>query len=363
VDACDQPGPAAYLSDGSTGPKVSVIVPAFNVGRFLDATLRSIQSQSESEWECIVVDDGSVDDTWSVACAFAEQDNRFRIFRKSNGGASSARNYGFRQSDSRAPWVTFMDADDVWRPEALTRLLARAEEAGMVGAHGLAEMIDDVGQPLEPGSYAERGRRRLGLRGRRLVVIPLDEPTDFSVLINGNVLFPPGLVLARRAAYAAVGPFDERFNGPEDWDMLIRLSRLGGLAFVDEVILEYRRHSCNLGARPEVAQQAWLVRCANFWSEDNSPGQRLQARRGWRAYQRDVRRTRLGEARTQLRAGARGAGVESLLRAAAATFRGWRGFPLPLTRRTPLRWDESSSDEPRDRRIGVLRGRRTHLPE
>ena len=123
-----------------------------------------------------------------------------------------------------------------------------------------------------PGAYPERGRSRLALDGRRLRTLPLNRPTDFSVLINGNVLFPPGLVLARRWAYERVGPFDESFRGAEDWDMLIRLSRLGHLSFVDQVILHYRRHDANAGAAAGIERAAWLVRCKAFDSPEKFLG-------------------------------------------------------------------------------------------
>src|SRR5207237_4739770 len=115
-----------------------------------------------------------------------------------------------------------------------------------------------------------RGRRRIGVVGRRRVELALDSPTDFAVLVNGNVLFPPGLLLARRNAYERAGRFDSWFRGPEDWDMLIRLSRQGYLAFENEVILLYRNHDSNLGAAPGIERAAWLVRCKAFHSPENT---------------------------------------------------------------------------------------------
>jgi glycosyltransferase involved in cell wall biosynthesis len=320
-------------------PLISIVVPAYNVGTFLPATLESIIAQTESRWECIVVDDGSSDDTHSVAMEYQLNDSRIRVFRVENGGASHARNEGFRRTSPGAEYVSFMDSDDVWLPHALETLLSRTSgNREAIGSHGLGDFIDAVGKPLTPGFWAERGRNRFGVEGHRLVRWPLDRPTTFSVLINGNVLFPPGLVLARRRAYELAGPFDEALNGPEDWDMLIRLSRLGDLEFVNDVILHYRRHASNLGANISVPHQAWLVRCIGFHSPENSESQRDIARRGWRAYQVRMAGDRLASAMRALARGRLKTAADQAARLPVYAWRYLRGYPRPRVRREPLVW-------------------------
>lgn len=287
----------------------------------------------------MLVDDGSTDDSEAISSEFAASDARFRQYRQPNQGTSAARNNGFRLTGTDSRYITFMDSDDLWIPEALSILRARLEASpDAVGSHGLADFVDVHGAPLEPGKYAATGRRRLGREGWRLVEWPLDRPTDFDVLINGNVLFPPGLILTRRSAYEAAGPFDESLHGPEDWDMLIRLSRYGHFEFIDRVLLHYRRHEKNLGAEPHVAEQAWLVRCKAFHSPENSREQQRAARLGWRAYQ--VRRA--SEALTDVRAGWRSRNVtivfRQLLNVIAFAIRYARGWPSPRVKSTPLRW-------------------------
>ncbi len=330
---------APSSQEPSTEPLVSVIIPAFNSARFLSETLESVRLQSESRLECVIVDDGSTDTTAEIAHEFVSLDRRFRFERQQNRGASAARNRGFRATNPATKYVTFMDSDDVWLAHALGNLLARLESAPRaVGSHGLAEMIDAHGIVMKEVGYSDRGRSRLGLRRGRLVPLGSHEPTDFDVLINGNVLFPPGLVLARREAYQAVGPFDEQFNGPEDWDMLIRLSRLGHFEFIDGVILLYRRHSGNLGASDAVARQAWLVRCKAFHSTENSPDQKRRARRGWRAYQL----LRMAEAKDDLTGAFSSRDSRTFVRKVmliiVLAFRYARGWPAPRVRSAPVRW-------------------------
>jgi glycosyltransferase involved in cell wall biosynthesis len=320
-------------------PAVSIVVPAFNSGRFLGETLRSIQRQSLTDWECVVVDDGSTDDTSAVARRFAGEDPRIRTATTENRGASAARNHGYLLTDPRSSYVTFMDSDDVWLPHALEALCRRLEvDPRAIGAHGLAERIDEIGMPVSTWSHSAHGRTRLGLEGGRLVVWPLDRPTTFDVLINGNVLFPPGLVLARRSVYERAGRFDEAITGGEDWDMLIRLSRYGYLSFVDEVILHYRAHESNLGAAAGIAQQAWLVRCKGFHSPENSAEQREIARRGWRAYQRYMIRQRIVASGGHLRTRRPGRCLDQLARIPVHAFRFVRGYPTPRLIRPSQPW-------------------------
>ena len=286
-----------------------------------------------------MVDDGSSDCTAEIARRFAATDERFRLLEQANAGASAARNAGFRVTNQRSRYVTFMDSDDVWLPHAMATLLARAEACPTaIGSHGLAEIIDASGFITHPGAYARTGRNRLGREGRRLVVLPPDQPTGFDVLINGNVLFPPGLVMVRRAAYERAGPFDETFNGPEDWDMLIRLSRLGDIEFVDEVLLHYRRHDSNLGAGRTIAEQAWRVRCKAFYSPENTRRQRRSARMGWRAYQCHLIARAARDAFRHVVHREPAAMSRELIRIAAFASRYLRGCPLPRVKTAPLTW-------------------------
>jgi len=323
----------------SEGPLISVVVPAYNAARFLGQTLDSVLAQTEQRWECLVVDDGSEDDTRGIATRYEELDPRIKLVAIERSGVSEARNAGFRRIADSAEFVTFMDSDDVWLPHSLESLLGPLQEdARFAGSHGLAEFIDAEGHAYAPGVWAEAGRNRLGLRGRRLVRWPLDMPTTFDVLVNGNVLFPPGLLLARRRIYELAGPFDSALEPAEDWDMLVRLSRHGDLAFIDDVILLYRRHDTNMGAQESTPAQAWRVRCIAFHSSENSAEQRRRARRGWRAYQVRMVGERLHAAAGALRERRLRDSLESFARVLVHAWRYVRGYPLPRVSREPLTW-------------------------
>ena len=98
-------------------PLISVIIPTYNAESFLDETLESVLSQTYENWECIIVNDGSTDNTESVAKKWCEKDSRFRLTIKENRGLSSARNWGIKES--KAEYIAFLDADDILTPDSL----------------------------------------------------------------------------------------------------------------------------------------------------------------------------------------------------------------------------------------------------
>ena len=98
-------------------PLISVVIPAYNAEQFLDETLESVLSQTYENWECIIVNDGSTDNTESIAQKWCEKDARFRYFYKENSGASDTRNLGIKKA--RGEYIAFLDADDLYMPNFL----------------------------------------------------------------------------------------------------------------------------------------------------------------------------------------------------------------------------------------------------
>ncbi|MFP3089895.1 glycosyltransferase [Treponema sp. TIM-1] len=90
---------------------VSIIVPCYNQARYLDICLESVISQTYPDWECIIVNDGSPDNTDEIAQKWCKRDSRFRYFKKENGGVSSARNYGLKIANG--DYIQFLDSDDI----------------------------------------------------------------------------------------------------------------------------------------------------------------------------------------------------------------------------------------------------------
>jgi len=100
---------------------VSIVVPFFNASKTIKFTLESISNQVFSQFECILIDDGSTDDSISIVSSFISRDKRFKLFKQSNNGVVSARNLGIKKSKGR--FIAFLDADDIWHPNFLQESL------------------------------------------------------------------------------------------------------------------------------------------------------------------------------------------------------------------------------------------------
>jgi hypothetical protein len=185
-------------------PLVSIIIPAYNQAQYLGRSIRSALGQTCADLEILVVDDGSTDETPTVARSFT--DARVRYIRKANGGLSSARNAGIAQATGR--FLSFLDSDDQFLPGKLEALLAAFEADPTLGlTAGQAILIDERGIPL--GETFDRGL-----------------PEDPADLLVGNPLHV-GSVLLRRDWQERAGFFDESLRSYEDWDLWLRLARAG----------------------------------------------------------------------------------------------------------------------------------------
>jgi len=211
----------------------SIIIPAYNVSRFIRAAVESALDQTFTDTEILVVDDGSTDDTPAVLQELQRQrqDPRLKIIKKSNGGLSSARNAAIRQAEGR--YFGFLDGDDIWCPARLERHLAVFESDPSIGIVSCnAKYISEDDRPLE---------------GRSSWVAKCREPT-LRDLIRSNQILPP---VVRRACFEEAGLFDESLRSCEDYDMWCRILYATSYraVIIPEYLLLYRmRHDslCHL---------------------------------------------------------------------------------------------------------------------
>jgi glycosyltransferase involved in cell wall biosynthesis len=292
---------------------VSIVVPAYNREKFLAATVDSVLGQTLTAWELVVVDDGSTDGTAQVAQRYAERDARISFITTANGGVATARNRGFERTDPRSEYVGFLDSDDIWEPDTLARLSGVLDaRPSAVAAHGLARCIDDEGRRHPNDKQEAWMRARKEWRDGQLRSLEADEPTSFEALAVENWVVTPGTMLIRRDAMQRVGPLDPRTAPADDWELGLRLSRIGEIAFVDHVVLSWRRHQTTLSETSANWRRAYFrVRDKLLADPANSPAQSRVARvtyrnvnRGsWREAWAELRRRNLsGAARRVARA-------------------------------------------------------------
>lgn len=123
--------------------KISIIIPCYNSERYLGACMDSVLAQTFTDYEVILIDDGSHDDTLSVANCYAQKDSRVRVFSQENAGVAAARNLGL--AHAKGEWITFVDSDDLLPDDALNTLLSGADDQidMVVCAH---ETFDETGK-------------------------------------------------------------------------------------------------------------------------------------------------------------------------------------------------------------------------
>ena len=132
---------------------VSVIIPIFNAGQYLRKCLQSVKSQTFSEYECIMVDDGSIDDSYKICKSFVDEDSRFKVIRQENMGASGARNTGV--SNAHGEYIAFIDADDFVDVSYLNDLMDDMDDYVDLVIHGMIRVKRN----------GERVNRRMLLNG------------------------------------------------------------------------------------------------------------------------------------------------------------------------------------------------------
>jgi glycosyltransferase involved in cell wall biosynthesis len=264
-------------------PHISVIVPAYNAERFLGRTIESVLTQTVADWEMVVVDDGSTDSTAEIVASYADQDIRVRCVHQANAGLPAARNRGLAESDPKSDYVAFLDADDEWTTDALDVLLHGLEcSPSMIGAYGLARFVDCHSRPIREGECEAKCRNRLTLVGDRLVCLDDDLPTTFATLALANRIVV-GTALVRRSAFSQVGGFDVTLGAHEDWDLWLRLLRIGDFRFVNKVVMGYRRHDANMSKDDALMLRTGrAVHHKTYTSPENTPEQRSILLRSYR---------------------------------------------------------------------------------
>ncbi len=199
---------------------VSVIIPCYQQGRFLAEAIESVLAQSHAEYEIIVVDDGSTDDTAEVAARYPE----VRYLRQSNGGTSTARNLGIRESHGN--YLVFLDADDILLPHALrTGISALAGRADCAMTFGSCRFVD-------------AGRNMLPVSRRAL-----DRDDYYLAFLRRCYVGHPAAAMFRRCILNTGAKFDESLPVCSDYEFYLQVARQWPVYCHNETVSEYRQHT------------------------------------------------------------------------------------------------------------------------
>ena len=219
-------------------PTISVIVPAYNAERTILETLTSVQQQTFSDFELIVINDGSTDKTLELLNTV--EDSRLKIFSYENGGHAVARNRGISQATGK--FMAFLDADDLWTPDKLELQLAALQQHPEAGvAYSWAYYMDDKGESLQ-----------------------VDQPIFFEGNVHAELLVRDFIVsgsncLVRREAIESVGEFEPALPCAADWDYWLRLAARWPFVVVPKPQIFYRITSNSVSSKVEVMERCNLI--------------------------------------------------------------------------------------------------------
>lgn len=215
-------------------PRVTIVVPAHNAGRFVRSTLESILAQSLDDWQAVVIDDCSTDDTAAVVRDFADLDARFQLIRlERNSGPAAARNAGILAA-AQTELVALLDADDLWQPDYLAKQIARYDSALAEGRKVGIVACDAV--MLTPTGVAEHTWfDRTGWI----------DPITYEAMLERSYIFVSAIF--PRSAWEEVGGFAVECWGSEDYDLWLRLLECGYEAIASrDQLATYRVHEGSL---------------------------------------------------------------------------------------------------------------------
>lgn len=240
-------------------PVVSVIIPCYNHGSFLKFAIDSVIAQTYQDWEIIIVDDGSTDNTGQVAAG--SDDARIRYVYQDNRGLSAARNTGLEHSSGE--YVAFLDADDSWEPsffEHTTSQLKHDDNLSMI--YTRYRFMDHTGYLLpQIGGMALKGKH-------------------FRAKLFRGGFFGVHCAVIRRATLDIVGKFDLGLTSAEDWDMWLRISERFPVLGIEEPLAHYRIYPGSMSTNAARMQaNRFAVIAKHFGPSDDAPDSWSEAKR------------------------------------------------------------------------------------
>ncbi len=243
-------------------PLISVVIPAFDAGAYIEAALDSVVGQTYARREIIVVDDGSTDGT---AARVARYGSAVRYLRQSNAGQGAARNVGVAATTGE--YLAFLDADDVWLPEALATqqaIAARHPASGLVAGDGI--VVD--------GDHVVSERLFWGPLAARLAAEPGGVLTGhlYREMVAHCPITTPGQILIPRAVIEHVGPMRTERHLSGDWEYYIRIAARYPIAVHRHRLVRYSYRAASLSGPRALRRYRWTL--------NDIPVLKLQLREG-----------------------------------------------------------------------------------
>lgn len=220
----------------SLSPLVSIIMPAFNAAAYIEEAINSIINQTYTNWELFVIDDASTDGTCKTVEALALVDKRIKILKnKTNLGAGAARNKGIKAA--KGDFIAFLDADDIWKPEKLSRQLNFMEEKQVLICYSSYELISETGK----------------ITNEIIEALPI---LRYSKLLKANYIGNlTGIYNVKKLGKV----FAPKIRKRQDWALWLEALKKGGPALgIQESLAQYRLH------KDSISTNKWEMLRYNF---------------------------------------------------------------------------------------------------
>jgi glycosyltransferase involved in cell wall biosynthesis len=234
-------------------PAISVIIGVFNGERYIRDAVASVLSQSFSDFELLIIDDGSTDGTADVIKRFS--DARIRYHYQENLGISAARNAGIKHS--KGNYIAFLDCDDIWLEDRLMKQHDLLSENAATGAVYSDCYI--AGESIDDTKYG---------RGFFSIVSP-KKGRIFKELLSANMI-PSPTMLIRKECFERTGLFDTSLSSAADYDMWLRIAREYNFDFLKEPLAKYREHAGGMSKNRAKAIEDALRVFAKFVNDKDS---------------------------------------------------------------------------------------------
>jgi len=245
--------------------KISIIIPTYNYAQYICEAIESVLNQTYKDFEIIVVDDGSTDNTKEVIKPYL---NKIKYIYQQNSGPSSARNRGIKEA--KGEYIAFLDADDIWLPQKLElqiKFMEKEKEVGLI----FSDMILFNEKGIIKNSFLKQK-----LFFNKLPIKPLSSTEKviydnvFNALLQENFI-PTNTVIAKKECFNKVGFFDETLFSVEDRDMWLRIGLFYDIGFINFPLVLTRFHETNISANQELALKSRLKVMKKFLNYSNLP--------------------------------------------------------------------------------------------
>jgi glycosyltransferase involved in cell wall biosynthesis len=218
---------------------VTVVMPAYNASEYLSETIESVLSQTFTNFELLIIDDGSTDNTAEIANHYSHKDRRIKLISQKNQGVSIARNTGIEIA--KGEYIAFLDSDDQWLADKLAVHIEHFNRCPNLGiSFGRVEFMSFDGQPT--GQFSN---------SQLLQLVP-------ERLYYENLIVTPSNAVIRRAVLDNVGNFDSNLSGTEDAELFLRIAYKGWkVEGIDKVLVRYRTNQLGVSSNLYRMEEDW----------------------------------------------------------------------------------------------------------